>query len=167
MWLYIDELKRRKGDHQLYTWEKSAKELGLEGKELPDEVKIKVDLKVTFAKEIIYIEGKAAVKLDLQCVRCLQNFNCVLDLEFKESFPLSREGQTDSEHLIIEHGFVDLTPYFRELVLLNLPLKALCQENCRGICPLCGRNLNFEECNCTYDNVDPRLAVLKKFKKEV
>ncbi len=59
---------------------------------------------------------------------------------------------------------MDLSPLIREQVLLALPTRPLCQEDCRGLCPHCGINLNRSACGCRVETVDPRLEALRSLK---
>ena len=59
---------------------------------------------------------------------------------------------------------IDLVPLITEQIILQVPMKALCGETCRGLCPRCGVNLNLASCNCRNEDIDPRLAVLKNVK---
>jgi uncharacterized protein len=56
---------------------------------------------------------------------------------------------------------LDLSPYIWETIILNLPEKVLCREDCRGLCPVCGGRRNVCDCGCAADEADPRLEVLK------
>jgi uncharacterized protein len=59
---------------------------------------------------------------------------------------------------------IDLTPIIFEQIMLQIPMKALCNELCKGLCPHCGINLNKANCDCREDIIDERLAVLKNFR---
>jgi uncharacterized protein len=61
-----------------------------------------------------------------------------------------------------EAGELDLAPLIRELAWLAIPMKHLCDPECKGLCPHCGVNLNDEPCQCEEIRVDPRLAPLKE-----
>jgi len=79
-------------------------------------------------------------------------------------FPESKETHLENSDLdtdVIEGNELDLTEIAREQILLNLPEQELCKEDCRGICPTCGKDLNEGECRCGEDDVDPRWAALK------
>jgi len=63
------------------------------------------------------------------------------------------------------HGdFIDLAPMICEQIVLQAPMRVLCTDDCKGLCPHCGINLNSGSCNCHSDVVDDRLAVLKNFR---
>ncbi|MDF2674142.1 MAG: hypothetical protein K0R09_2410, partial [Clostridiales bacterium] len=60
-----------------------------------------------------------------------------------------------------EENSIDLKDMVMDNIILSMPIKFLCSPECRGLCPVCGKNLNKYQCNCNKNNVDPRLAVLK------
>lgn len=111
---------------------------------------------------ILYIEDNA-LKVDLQvrvqvhlvCSRCIEEFICPLNLHLQESYNLVEDQG------ILQNETIDLTELLRENILLNLPIKPLCTENCNGLCAECGTNLNVLPCQCKEEAVDPRLSVLK------
>jgi uncharacterized protein len=78
-----------------------------------------------------------------------------------EEIELSRE---DLETDFYDGEEVDLSPLIQDQVLLTLPPKVICREDCRGLCQRCGRNLNREACQCVGAEVDPQLAPLKHFR---
>jgi uncharacterized metal-binding protein YceD (DUF177 family) len=62
----------------------------------------------------------------------------------------------------IDEGWLDLRQPLREQILLTLPMHPLCRPDCKGLCSTCGHNLNEGPCNCSTEEIDPRLADLKK-----
>jgi len=70
----------------------------------------------------------------------------------------------DLEFSLYEGEEVDLGPLIREQVLLALPTRPLCRDDCRGLCPQCGINLNHAECGCRVETFDPRLEALRSLK---
>jgi uncharacterized protein len=116
------------------------------------------------------VKGSIAAPLEVDCTRCLTPVKRDLDIVFqvdfvdKEMFPESKETHLENSDLdtdVIEGNELDLTEIAREQILLNLPEQELCKEDCRGICPTCGKDLNEGECRCGEDDVDPRWAALK------
>jgi uncharacterized protein len=61
---------------------------------------------------------------------------------------------------------IDLSEAVRQYILLAMPMKPLCREDCAGLCPRCGCNRNIDSCDCSDSGVDPRFAVLAKFYKD-
>jgi uncharacterized protein len=96
------------------------------------------------------------------CNRCLSEFASPVTIPFAEDF--QKAGQTTAEgDLTVYSGEeIDLSELIREAVILAEPLKALCSQDCKGLCPKCGVNLNQTTCSCDRFTVDPRLAALEK-----
>lgn len=117
----------------------------------------------------VVISGNAETQVSLECGRCLDNFqqNLAIHIELTSS---SEQTEVDSEVELSEEeilrGFmddeIDLGHMVDEHVLLNMPMRPLCSEDCKGLCPSCGTDLNKGECGCSHDKVDPRLQVLRK-----
>ncbi len=70
----------------------------------------------------------------------------------------------DADEETFDGQTIDLDPIVREQVLLALPMRVICREDCKGLCPSCGQDLNVEKCACEPRGIDPRLAVLKNIK---
>lgn len=130
---------------------------------------VTADLRLTSTGAGIMVEGKLQVKVRLRCSRCLEEFTRVLEIPLRElyreegqaTFPATKEEQAHEEGVTTFTGeTIDLTEMVRDTLLTALPMKALCREDCRGLCPRCGKNLNQGECSCPKREPDPRLAVL-------
>jgi DUF177 domain-containing protein len=76
-------------------------------------------------------------------------------------YAFSQRYVTDSGLLMPETGIIDLGPVLREYAVLEIPISPLCKPDCKGLCPICGNNLNECTCNHADDSVDPRLAALR------
>ncbi len=119
-------------------------------------------------REVI-VNGRLKAVLDFQCSRCLKNFRKDLDIPINVVYDATEEMPAERHELKgdeMDMGFyagdqIDLDELLREQVLLNVQMKPLCDENCRGICPQCGKDLNIDTCNCEKKVTDPRLEVLK------
>ena len=119
----------------------------------------------------IRLRGKLATRLELLCARCLDPVEQKVTREFDLLYrPLGTDAGrdelsvTDAEAEISYYQNVGilLEDTLREQVLLALPLKITCREDCRGLCPHCGKNLNLEACSCAVPMEDPRWAALKE-----
>ncbi len=93
------------------------------------------------------------------CDRCGEVFDKPFHLDCEYLLATELEDEENDEILLLEDGTVDLGELSREVFILNMPTKLLCREDCRGLCPSCGVNLNYEVCRCKKE-VDPRLAKL-------
>jgi uncharacterized protein len=143
------------------------------------EIKQVAPLEVTATAELlegqIRIEGQLETKIEMVCARCLEpvieDVNRTFDL-FYAPLPKGakpKEDQLkddDTEIAFFEGDGLFLADVLREQVLLALPLKVICQSDCRGLCPNCGANLNHEECRCETHATDPRLAPLARLKQD-
>ncbi len=105
------------------------------------------------------------VKMDAilftDCARCLTTFPQPLNINFTELFAFAPKFATESGLILPDDGNVDLEPLVREYMLLEVPLNPLCRPDCKGLCPVCGGNLNEVTCDHSADLLDPRLAALK------
>ena len=119
--------------------------------------------------------GRVQARLELPCDRCLELFTLPVDATFDLRYQPHAENTGEAEREIEEDDLstafydnqtIDLGQLMREQFYLVLPMKPLCQEACRGLCPVCGTNLNRGACDCKPEWEDPRLAVLKQLKKQ-
>ena len=108
-----------------------------------------------------------SVDYSAECARCLAPVSgqFTLDLE-KTVAPRNLLGDLDEDRLddyaIIEDGFLDMDEPLKEQLEMEFPLRFLCKEDCKGLCPKCGKNLNEGDCDCVKKEIDPRLAPLQK-----
>ncbi|OPJ61774.1 YceD family protein [Clostridium oryzae] len=128
------------------------------------EVRAKNDLNFSgelyAASETINLEGKLSGDLMLTCSRCLEEFPYHLDLEIQEKFSLVPNNEDDST-IFIDSDKINFIYIFETNILMSLPMKKLCSDDCKGLCQHCGTNLNHRTCNCNSENIDPRLSKLK------
>ena len=114
-----------------------------------------------------YVELELNVSADItaQCARCLEDVK--ERLEFSRVYGLTKtEVSEDSEEYIsVKGGELDVSETARAMFLLNVPMRFLCSDDCKGLCFGCGKNLNYGKCDCTEEKeIDPRMAALLKFK---
>ena len=116
------------------------------------------ELRFTRIEKGILVEGEAETEIQVRCVRCLESFPLLATLEIEEIIGLSK--RPDVTYFITDEGWFEISPLLREQALVSIPLKALCSPDCKGICSECGSNLNTDDCGCSREPVDLRLAVL-------
>ncbi len=118
----------------------------------------------------LLVDGWVDPTLELSCNRCLKEFEQPMHITFAEQFYPTVDVVSglplppiDEEEIfpIDAHHLVDLTEAVRQNVLLALPMVTLCREDCLGLCPQCGRDLNLGPCECKPE-VDTRFSVLEK-----
>ncbi|HEY5648779.1 MAG TPA: DUF177 domain-containing protein [Nitrospiria bacterium] len=125
----------------------------------------------------VVLEGSVAGDAELQCVRCLQPVTHVLKVEFRvfmEPPPSEESGETDREvsgeefeRQFIQNETICLDDVIREQIMLDLPSYPLCKEACRGLCPVCGVDLNKGSCDCSGKDPEPRLNPLQEQIKKI
>jgi uncharacterized protein len=95
------------------------------------------------------------------CDRCGTTVAKPLHLSLEYLLAAELEDEENDDILLLEGGTIDLSELVREAFILNMDTKTLCREDCKGLCPGCGANLNYETCRCKKE-IDPRLAALAK-----
>lgn len=124
-------------------------------------------------KEQFRLVGTVRTELELPCSRCLEDFRFPVNLDFDQRYLPQAVASADEETEVVEEDLetsfyhdeqIDLNELLREQFYLALPMKPLCREECRGLCPQCGTNLNTGMCECAAAWEDPRLAALKQLK---
>ena len=115
------------------------------------------------------LAGHLSTRLRVQCCRCGEGCDTDLDVAFDLRYVSealstgTNDAEIDNEDLTVafyRDDQIDLRQLISEQFYLGLPMKPLCQEDCRGLCAACGKNLNFADCGCSVEWRDPRLAAL-------
>lgn len=112
---------------------------------------------------------RVTVSYIAECARCLDDVSG----EFSEDFERTvvprgsvkeetLEENVDEYAVLDENGMLDVDDEIRETMVLSFPSKILCDEDCQGLCPKCGKRLNEGPCSCPKKEIDPRLAILQK-----
>lgn len=124
--------------------------------------------------EEVRVRGEIKTEVELLCDRCAAPSRAPLEVEFDTRFipQALAAGETDNVELLTEDlglasyedGAVDLDELVREQILLALPSRNLCREDCKGLCQKCGADLNAGQCSCEQGETDPRWAALADFK---
>lgn len=128
-----------------------------------------VEVEVNKSDEEFYCRGSVECAAMIECARCLDPYKVELsqDIDFfavaEKSARTSRH--TDAEDYVVFKGSemsVSIDDIVRQAIVLALPVKPLCSENCAGLCSVCGANLNHTECKCDREATDPRWDELKR-----
>ncbi len=121
----------------------------------------------------LFMEGEAHLTLCIPCDRCLEPVQYPFDLKMEEELDMNksdeeRAADLDEQHYV-EGYTLDVDQLLSNELLLNMPMKVLCKEDCKGICNRCGTNLNYGSCSCDQSSPDPRMSVIQdlfqKFKE--
>lgn len=116
-------------------------------------------LRLTRTKEGILVQSHLQVGITAECSRCLDPVEREVDLDMEELY--MHPAPVASEFFVGADAILDLAPLLRAETLIAATGRALCQVDCKGLCPVCGVNRNHETCDCDTDRIDPRLASLR------
>lgn len=110
----------------------------------------------------VHVEGKAEVVLKMQCSRCLKDVEQEIQLSFAVDVVSPEVPLEEADDQTFMEGYqLNVESLFSNEILMNLPTKVLCRPDCKGICRVCGKDLNLGECGCDTFVPDPRMAAIK------
>jgi uncharacterized protein len=124
----------------------------------------------------IEVTGRIRTAISLPCARCLKEFCFPVESEFEEFFILTRYAPREEDKELVDDDMdvsllpeegIELGDIIEEQIWLNIPMKPLCHEGCRGLCSICGADLNRGECGCDRQYSDPRFAVLRNLRSNL
>ena len=130
---------------------------------------IEVEVSYYRAGMDVFIDGHINATVGAACARCAEDFGVSSDRSFR--YVMSPKaagfgnapgaGPDDADLTVYEGDEIDLSPLVREQLMLSLPTRPLCRDDCRGLCSHCGVNLNRAACTCAEHKFDPRFAALR------
>lgn len=145
---------------------------------LKEDIHIKCSIKKI--GEDIYLDGDFDTKISVECSRCVKWFNMDVSSGFNGIYfhdnTNSAQSKKNEVHEIREDEIdtytyngeeIDILPHIRDQIILSIPMKPLCKDDCKGLCQICGGNKNKKDCGCVEESGDPRLEVLKELKKRM
>jgi uncharacterized protein len=139
---------------------------------------LEVHCELSKSFDVILAKGWVKGKMLLSCDRCLQSFESgyksYFELQYRSKIEEEPEQDDDGESIpefsvetvYFEGDVLDVADQIRQTVLLSVPMRALCRDDCRGLCGGCGKNLNVDSCECTGKPSDDRWAKLKNWKPQ-
>lgn len=123
-------------------------------------------VRVTRTTQGLLVQVKLRANVLSECVRCLTDVEQPLEADFTELYAFSPKMATDSGLVVPETGKIDLAPLVRDEMILSMPISPLCSPDCKGLCPVCGENLNEREHTHEEEATDPRLDALKTLREK-
>lgn len=133
--------------------------------ELSFDKPVHIEGEITERSGCMLLTLKAEVSYFTECARCLKKLHRFLTFDLSKNAAVSGslEDDDNDDYVIIRDSVLDLSEPVEELLFLELPSRDLCSDNCLGLCPKCGQDLNVGSCTCNTKEIDPRLEVLRKF----
>lgn len=113
----------------------------------------------------LILQANFSAETTLECVRCLNNFEHALDWSFTELYAFDKRSETESELFLPDDAHLDLAELIRDFAILEIPISPIHDENCKGLCPECGQNLNLKDCGHRPEEPDSPFAKLKDLLK--
>ena len=131
-----------------------------------------VACRVRKIKDAVFVEGSLDTIIETDCSLCLEKAQIPVSSRFHYTFvprqaDVEDEKELTAEDMDVEYYVeetIDLDPLILEQIILQIPMRVVCRETCRGLCPQCGINLNTTSCTCSGKIIDERLSVLKNLK---
>jgi len=129
--------------------------------------------KVRLSGNEVFVNGHVDTRAQVECDRCLQPVEAHVSADFALEYITGSEYESSEVAELTEAALsvsvfdgeaIDVDEIVKEQILLAVPTRMLCREDCKGICPECGIDRNTGECSCVADDVDPRWAALKDLK---
>jgi uncharacterized protein len=120
-------------------------------------------VRVTRTSQGLLLQVKMQALTVVECARCLNQFSQALEIDFTDLYAFSSNSITESGLLLPDTGKIDLEPVLREEMTLALPINPVCKQDCQGLCPICGNDLNRTTCYHEDTPIDPRLDGLRAF----
>ncbi len=134
---------------------------GITGIELSD--KVHVDLKIEYMEGTIAVKGRVTGRYTAQCGRCLADTEDEFDIIFDEIFTHMLTDMDNTDYYLYKSGYIDLTIPLIDNILLSFPGVILCSANCKGLCEVCGTNLNETQCSCKKHDINIKMEKLKDY----
>ncbi len=172
----IDIASLHEGENKLELTESPS---GLDLGEVAAEVKsgISVSLRLHKREDEVIVWGTASGTMAEECSRCLRPSDRKFRVEFEafcdrigvyDKQKKAKTREEEGETFVIHHDgkTLDLGPVLREAIVLSLPIRVLCRDDCKGLCPVCGTNLNESKCDCAAAQTDARWNILDRLKKK-
>lgn len=117
------------------------------------------------ATGIVSLSAKAEFTVSTQCAKCAKNITKSMTVPVKHFLIAHLNDENNDEYILVENMVLDLDELVMEDIYLSFPTRFLCKEDCKGLCPFCGKDLNEGECGCRKP-VDPRLAALQELLRD-
>ncbi|AIS52566.1 hypothetical protein TKV_c13950 [Thermoanaerobacter kivui] len=154
----LSKIKGQLGRSISVDYVEDVESIEFKGNEYKVVTPLHVNGTITARKEGLFAELDIVGSIKAICDRCLEEFIYDLNLKLREYVEEAIDEKIDDSF----YENFDLTTFVVHFLILSLPMKFLCSEDCKGLCPICGTNLNHGSCNCKRSEIDPRLEVLTK-----
>lgn len=162
----VTELRKGVGKSERHEFELELEPTAVSGQEVKFSRPLRVMVSLLNTGPSIVAQVAFDTSVEFACARCLRPGTVEIRGRFEEEFKPrqsgeERPGRSESVNYF-DDNIIDLTESVTDNLYLSLPMRFICSEECKGLCPICGTNLNLRTCDCKGEAIDPRLAVLRK-----
>ncbi len=151
-----------------YVFDDDISDLGLDE---PFIKNLHVDVQLSKSHNQIILDAKLSIDASFNCDRCNRIYNSKLTNNYRVVYMFGAEEENSRSinltYLSLDEDKINIDNDVRDYVLLSIPMKKLCKEDCRGLCPKCGKNLNEGSCNCLKSKIDDRWLPLLELKNKI
>jgi len=158
----LGELKSRELDIVYLDFEEKIDSIDIDGRRVKVTAPVKVEGSIANTDEGMYLDCRIMTVIEDSCSRCLTNIQVEIDAQaqgFLVHEAEEEEALEGEEDVFLYEGEVlNFHNIIRDTIIINIPQKLLCSDECKGICPGCGVDLNVEECKCSKEQKDERLT---------
>jgi len=166
MKLNITDIIKANGNSMDIDFNETMESLNSIGNGLKFNQPVKFSGKLVNNSGVLKLEGRMTTGYTVQCVRCLADIAGKIDIKVDEDFVNSSSAKKGEDDVYTYEGNVlEIDKALIDNIVLSTQMKMVCSENCKGLCPKCGANLNEKECGCKDDVLNPHMAVLKDYFK--
>ncbi|MDO4920775.1 MAG: DUF177 domain-containing protein [Phascolarctobacterium sp.] len=161
----VAEIKKRLVGAKNLAFELEPAELEITPEEMALMGSVRLEGTISNVGDVLLLKARLSGQVKRTCGRCLKEFTAAAEAEVVEKFYPAGAENIENDAFVYDSDVIEITEPLREGLLLAEPMQALCKPDCRGLCPVCGADLNEGDCGCDRLTVDPRLAALKQFIK--
>jgi uncharacterized protein len=151
-----------------FEFDEAIREIGLEE---PFFGNFKLDMELAKARNQVIINAGLELNANFECDRCSSQYHAVINTEFQMVFIFGKVPEENENlnivYLPCETDKINLKDEIKDYAILAIPMKKLCREDCKGICPACGTDLNEGSCKCSENKTDTRWLPLQDLKNKL
>ena len=162
----VNEALRRVGEPFPFTWEGTMEPQTFAGKTVVFSGKATLSGTYVYDGKTFRVDADATLGYETVCARCGEPMVEPMAFSFTERFVRPMFKTEDDELYTYEGEKLDLSTAFFDNFFLEMPMTTVCSESCKGLCPVCGMNLNRGQCSCLTNKIDARFSALESLLNE-
>lgn len=167
MIINISEILKVYGGEIKLNGDVELSDINFLGEDFVFETPVRLEGRIFNNGKALELDAKCSCNVKVHCARCMKEIRRDVVFRVNEFFMQDDGENSDAEDVILFEGYnIDITDIVANHFLMNAEGKYLCSEDCKGLCPKCGKDLNQGECGCENDDIDPRWSKLLEIMNE-